>query len=130
MSFTSHNRKLRAGLGKGFPLDPGADTEAIFAEVIAQALDEDFGRWPSKAKHLARLTGANERTVQNWLLGRNGPSGAGLVVLMRHSEAVARAVLCLADRPEFAHAASLNRLRRDLRLAVTAIVDWLGPDET
>lgn len=85
MSFSENDRNLRAEAGSKFPIDPSADTEAAFAAVIADALRRDFGSTPAHVKHIARLTGANARTVQNWLHSRNGPSGASLVVLMRHS---------------------------------------------
>lgn len=49
---------------------------------------------------MAMLTGVNSRTVRNRLQSDNGPNGAGLVVLMRHSEQVTSAVLGLADRRE------------------------------
>lgn len=125
MSFTSKHRNLRADGGRGFPIDPGADVEAMFADVVADALRRDFGGSPSKVKHLSRLTGANERTVQNWLQARNGPSGAGLVVLMRHSDAVVEAVLRMAGRSEIGRVTDLAKLRRDLAPAVAALSRWL-----
>ena len=88
MSFSTDDRKLRGRNGNRFPFDPAAETGALLAEVVAEALKADFGAIPSHVKHLARLTGTNERTVHNWLLARNGPSGTALVVLMRHSDAV------------------------------------------
>ncbi len=38
-------------------MDPGADVEAAFAGVIADALRKDFGDAPTHVKHIARLTG-------------------------------------------------------------------------
>lgn len=112
MSFSREHRNFRADSGIGFPIDPSADTLASFAGVIADALRADFGTSPAKVKHIARLTGSNPRTVQNWLYARNGPSGAGLVVLMRHSDAVTSAVLRLADRAELQRGAIMGRPRR------------------
>ena len=128
MSLSDKDRKLRAGCGNKFPIDPAADTVASFASVIADALRRDFGTSPAKVKHIARLTGANARTVQNWLYGRNGPSGAGLVVLMRHSDAVMLAVLELADRYEIQHAAKSEKLRGELRSLITMLLEYLGPE--
>lgn len=106
-------------------MDPGADVEAAFAAVIADALRKDFGDAPAHVKHIARLTGANARTVQNWLQARNGPSGSGLVVLMRHSDEVTAAVLELADREDLLRqAVTAARLAR-LRTAILSVLPHL-----
>lgn len=130
MSFSTNDRNVRVAKRNEFPLDPGADTEATFAAVIADALRRDFGDTPAHAKIIARLTGANTRTVQNWLQARNGPSGAGLVVLMRHSDEVTSAVLSLAERTEvqrgFATATALTDLRRALMVALTHLPESHG----
>lgn len=128
MSLSNKDRKFRAESRNQFPIDPAADTVASFASVIADALRRDFGTSPTKVKHIARLTGANVRTVQNWLYGRNGPSGAGLVVLMRHSDAVTQAVLELADRYEAQHAAQSSKLRGELRSLIKILLAHLGPE--
>lgn len=131
MSLSRNDRKVRAGDGKSFPIDPAADTEATFAAVIADALRRDFGDTPAHVKHIARLTGANARTVQNWLQARNGPSGAGLVVLMRHSDEVTTAVLALAERDqlqrESATRAALGELRRVIIVALAHLPDGGEP---
>ena len=111
MSFSTDDRKLRVGTGNRFPIDPAAETGALLAEVVAEALKADFGAIPSHVKHLARLTGTNERTVHNWLLARNGPSGTALVMLMRHSDAVTEAVLALAGRDEHSAAVRLVKVK-------------------
>ena len=131
MSLSQNDRILRAAIGKGFPIDPGADVDAVFAQVVADALRQDFGGVPSRAKHLSRLTGMNERTVQNWLLARNGPTGVGLVVLMRHSDAVSDAVLRLSGRAPLAGVSDVARLKRDLavvRASFDRLTGWLEPD--
>ncbi|WP_404365827.1 hypothetical protein AB5I39_09665 [Sphingomonas sp. MMS24-J45] len=125
MSFSKNDRKVRAESGSSFPLDPSADTEATFAAVIADALRRDFGSTPAHVKHIARLTGANGRTVQNWLNARNGPSGAGLVVLMRHSDEVTTAVLGLADREQLRHAVDLSKNMASLKTAINSVVALL-----
>lgn len=127
MSFSKNDRNVRAGSGKGFPIDPGADTEATFAAVIADALRRDFGATPAHVKHIARLTGANARSVQNWLQARNGPSGAGLVVLMRHSDEVTDAVLSLADRGELRRRMAAGVQMVELRKSILAVLSHL-PD--
>lgn len=127
MSFARNDRKVRVESGREFPIDPGADTEAAFAAVIADALRRDFGDAPTHVKHIARLTGVNGRTVQNWLQARNGPSGSGLVVLMRHSDEVTAAVLTLADRLELRDRAAASIRLSDLRKAILAVLPHL-PD--
>ena len=127
MSFARNDRKVRAESGREFPIDPGADTEAAFAAVIADSLRRDFGDTPAHVKHIARLTGVNGRTVQNWLQARNGPSGAGLVVLMRHSDEVTAAVLTLADRQDLRDGAATRARLSDLRNAISAVMPHL-PD--
>lgn len=128
MSFSGNDRNLRAGSGKDFPINPAADTQATFAGVIADALRRDFGATPAHVKHIARLTGANLRTVQNWLQARNGPSGAALVVLMRHSPEVTSAVLLLSDRTELRHMALLDKRLLQLRIALTSVLAMLASD--
>lgn len=122
MSFSEKDRNIHVGDGNGFPIDPAADTLASFASVIVDALRKDFGASPAKVKHIARLTGSNARTVQNWLYARNGPSGAGLVILMRHSDAVTSAVLSLADRTALQRDADFARTRHNLRAAAVALL--------
>lgn len=128
MSFSEEDRSFRPGARTRFPLDPSADTEAAFATVIADALRHDFGSVPARVKHIARLTGTNPRTVKNWLQAQNGPSGAGLVVLMRHSDAVTEAVLALADRQDHRKLVEGLRLQRELRRLAQALLEHLGPE--
>ena len=127
MSFSTDDRKLRVGTGNRFPIDPAAETGALLAEVVAEALKADFGAIPSHVKHLARLTGTNERTVHNWLLARNGPSGTALVMMMRHSDAVTEAVLALAGRDEHSAAVRLVKVKNILRARALELVECLGP---
>lgn len=129
MSFSRNDRNLRAGDGNRFPIDPSADTEATFAAAIADALRRDFGAAPAHAKHIARLTGANLRTVQNWLQARNGPSGSALIVLMRHSDEVMSAVLLLSDRHDLHQSALLDKRLSQLRVAMLAVLNLLGKTE-
>lgn len=128
MSFSGNDRNLRGGPGKEFPINPAADTQASFAGLIADALRRDFGATPAHVKHIARLTGANLRTVQNWLQARNGPSGAALVVLMRHSLEVTSAVLHLSDRSDLQHSALLHSRFAQLRMALTSVLAMLASE--
>jgi hypothetical protein len=122
MSFTENDRKLQTGIGKAFHARDRQDRPP-FNETIAEALRADFGSAPSVVKHVARLTGANNRTVRNWFEGNNGPSGENLVRLMQHSDAVLDVVLVLARRSRMARGVAILSLRDKLVAAVVAIDD-------
>lgn len=128
MSFSNKDRKIHAKDGNKFPVDPPADTETTFATVIADALRRDFGSTPAHVKHIARLTGANMRTVGNWLSAKNGPNGSSLVVLMRHSDEITMAVLKLSEREDLQCAVSEKKSLKELRSAITAALKHLPPD--
>jgi len=66
----------------------------------------------SRAKLVAGWTGAHERTVKNWILGRYAPCGRHLVVLAQHSDAVLNAILSMADRQDLLRAQKVEDLRR------------------
>lgn len=120
MSFSKKDRKLQSKSGRSFhePRDG-----VSFANAIADALKAEFGGTPSALKTVSQLTRSNERAVRNWFDGKNGPSGANLVILMRHSDLVLRTMLTLADRPDLVVAVGLAGLRRQLVEAVAAIDD-------
>ncbi|MCW3101517.1 MAG: hypothetical protein JWL77_7135 [Chthonomonadaceae bacterium] len=120
MSFTENDRKLRTRIGKTF--HGGDDRDGMaFNQTIAGALRADFGSAPSVVKHVARLTGANDRTVRNWFEGNNGPSGENLARLMQHSDAVLEAVLAISHRSRIARGIAILSLRDKLVAAVAAI---------
>ena len=77
-------------------------------------------------KHIARLTGANERAVRNWMGSNNRPSAELLICLMCHSDAVFAAMLELAKRDHPSKHDSLADLRRHL-VAALAVVDGPPP---
>lgn len=117
MSFTKKDRKIQSESGNTFP----AITPDSLAQVIAAALRAEFGATPSAVKTVARLTHSNERAVRNWFDGKNGPSSDNLVVLMRHSNIVLKAVLEMADRPDLVLAVGILGLREQLVDVVAAI---------
>lgn len=128
MSFTENDRKVQSQSGKSFPnLD--VQPHPLFAEAIALALKEEFGRGPSAVKTAARLAQANERAVRNWFEAKNGPSGENLISLLQHSDAVLRTVLDLADRRNLSAVAGLAELREQLADLVMAI-DRIAPPRT
>jgi len=111
--------------GKSFPKrgaegssDRGLDDHA-FAMKIASALTSELKDRNSRAKLVAGWTGANERTVKNWISGRYAPCGRHLVVLAQHSDKVLNAILLMADRQDLLLARRVGDLRRKvLELAV------------
>ena len=104
--------------GKSFPKrggDGGSDfsvDDHAFAMKIASALTSELRNRNSRAKLVAGWTGANERTVKNWILGRYAPCGRHLVVLAQHSDQVLNAILSMADRQDLLLAPKVEELRR------------------
>lgn len=68
------------------------------------------------------------RTVGNWLSAKNGPNGASLVVLMRHSDEVTMAVLKLSEREDLQRVVLTRKSQKELRLALIAVMKHLPPD--
>jgi hypothetical protein len=93
-----------------------------FAKEIARALKSELKDRNSRAKLVAGWTGANERTVKNWILGRYAPCGRHLVVLAQHSDQVLDAILAMADRRDLL----LGRKVGDLRRKVLELAAALG----
>ena len=104
--------------GKSFPKRVGTGSsdfsldDHAFAMKIAQALKSELKDRNSRAKLVAGWTGANERTVKNWILGRYAPCGRHLVILAQHSDQVLNAVLSMADRQDLLLAGRVEDLRR------------------
>jgi hypothetical protein len=79
---------------------------------IGSALRAELKDRNSRAKLVAGWTGANERTVKNWISGRYAPCGRHLVVLAQHSDQVLNAILLMADRQDLFLARKVEDLRR------------------
>jgi hypothetical protein len=113
--------------GKSFPKgsgDGGSDfslDDHAFAIRIARALKSELKNRNSRAKLVAGWTGANERTVKNWILGRYAPCGRHLVVLARHSDQVLDAILSMADRQDLLFARKVGDVKRKV-LELAAII--------
>src|SRR6267154_6412015 len=113
--------------GKSFPKrggDGGSDfslDDHAFAMKIASALTSELKDRNSRAKLVAGWTGANERTVKNWISGRYAPCGRHLVGLAQHSDQVLNAILLMADRQNLLLARRVEDLRRKV-LELAAIV--------
>src|ERR1700753_1102415 len=106
--------------GKSFPKngrDGGSDfnvDDQAFAMRIASALRSELKDRNSSAKLVAGWTGANERTVKNWIIGRYAPCGRHLVVLAQHSDQVLSAILSMADRKSLLLVPRIEDLRREV----------------
>ncbi len=81
---------------------------------MAQALRQELGGTNQATKVLVRWTGTNERTVKNWMAGKNGPSGEHLIALIRHSDLAFKTVLCLAGRKRAVMAEELGHAKEVL----------------
>jgi hypothetical protein len=109
-SFPKKGKSFQKPVGAGdsdFSLDDHA-----FAMKIALALKSELKDRNSRAKLVAGWTGANERTVKNWILGRYAPCGRHLVILAKHSDQVLNVVLSMADRQDLLLAGRAEDLRR------------------
>ena len=117
MSFSKKGKSFPKK-GKYFPKrdsDGGSDfnlDDRAFAMKIALALKSELKDRSSRAKLVAGWTGANERTVKNWILGRYAPCGRHLVVLAQHSDQVLNAILSMADRRDLLLARTVGDLRQ------------------
>ena len=110
MSFPKKGKsfpKTGEGGGSNFNGDDRA-----FAMKIAAALRAELKDRNSRAKLVAGWTGANERTVKNWIVGRYAPCGRHLVVLAQHSDEVLSAILSMAGRQDLILAQNVEDLRR------------------
>jgi hypothetical protein len=106
--------------GKVFP---GANSRGHsgldYVSMVAAALKTEIGDTHQAIKTVMRWTGADERTIKNWFSGTNGPSGAHLVALFRHSDAVLDACLRLAGRERIIANRKLIETREKLKELLT-----------
>jgi hypothetical protein len=93
----------------------------VFPSAIAAGLRKQLGDTHQAVKTVMKWTGANERTVKNWLAGANGPSGEHLIHLFRNSDEVFDAFLCLAGREHAVVAKKLVTTRDALAEAIELI---------
>jgi hypothetical protein len=99
-----------------------------FALEIATALERTLRDRNTRIKTVAGWTGANERTVKNWLSGQYGPCGAHLVVLTQHSDDVLNAVLSMASRHDLVVAQKLVDLEQLMVELVSTVKELRSRD--
>ena len=93
---------------------PGPKGTVSYPAAIAAALRAEVGDSHQAVKSVMRWTGADERTVKNWLAGRRGPRGEHLLALIRHSNVVLEIVLQFAGREQIIAAKVLLDARNAL----------------
>lgn len=96
-----------------------------YPAALGTALRTELGNSHQAVKTAMRWTGANERTVKNWLAGRRGPRGEHLLDLVRHSDAALEMVLQMAGRERIMAAKVLLDARNALANMVTQIDSWI-----
>lgn len=102
----------------------GADpiiSQRELAALIGVALKEDLGFGRSAAKRIMGWTGVCDRAARNWLSGAGGVSGANLIMLARHSDAVWEIITRAANRPESAAGFDLHAAEVALSRALGSI---------
>jgi pyocin large subunit-like protein len=97
-----------------------------YPAAIAAALRSELGDSHQAVKTVMRWTGANERTVKNWLAGRRGPRGEHLLALMRYSNVVLEIVLQLAGREQIIAGKALFDARNALAAMLAQIDSWMS----
>jgi hypothetical protein len=113
--------------GKNFPSGSRAARQGPnYVTVVAACLRKELGDTHQAVKTVMKWTGANERTVKNWLAGRYGPNGKHLIRLFRHSDEVLDALLRLAGREEVIAAQGLASVREVLAQALVRIDLLMG----
>jgi hypothetical protein len=116
--------------GKVFPTTNGREHSAlVYMQAVAAALKEDVGETHQATKIVMRWTGADERTIKNWFAGTNGPSGAHLVRLFRHSDIVLHACLRMAGRDNLIANLKLAEVREKLGELLTLMEPETSPTE-
>ena len=108
--------------GKSFPESIRTARQGLnYVTVVAAGLRKELGDTHQAIKTIMKWTGANERTVKNWLAGRYGPNGEHLVHLLRHSDEVFDAFLRLAGREQAIAGENLVTVRDALAEALVKI---------
>jgi hypothetical protein len=116
MSFPKRGKSFPRYSGRRAVDGDGAESgEVNFANEIAAALDKMLRNGEIRIKTVAAWTGANERTVKNWVSGQYGPCGSHLIVLMRHSDEVLDTVLLMAGLHDLRLAKKLTVLEQHMQ---------------
>jgi hypothetical protein len=109
-SFPRYRRRSGPDGGGG-----GPPHQVKFAAEIALALEKMLRGGTVRIKTVAGWTGANERTVKNWVSGRYGPCGTHLIVLMQHSDEVIESVLSMVGLDDLRLAEKLITMEQHMQ---------------
>jgi hypothetical protein len=113
--------------GKNFPSSSRAARQGPkYVTVVAACLRKELGDTHQAVKTVMKWTGANERTVKNWLACRYGPNGEHLIRLFQHSDEVLDALLRLAGREEVIATQNLVTMREVLAQVLVRIDLLMG----
>lgn len=92
-----------------------------FARLVATALRVSLKGQSSKIKTVALWTGANDRTVKNWLSGERAPSGDHFLGLAANCPAVLAAFLAAIHRSDCLVMADIEEARAKVAAALVAL---------
>lgn len=98
---------------------------AVYREAVAAALRAELGDTHHAVKTVMQWTGANERTVKNWLTAREGPRGEHLICLLHYSNTVLEGVMKLAGREQVMAGKALLDARDMLASVLEKFDTWL-----
>ncbi|CAI9418890.1 hypothetical protein ANOBCDAF_04406 [Pleomorphomonas sp. T1.2MG-36] len=99
----------------------GKPRKPSFARLVSTALRASLKGQSSKVKTVALWTGANERTVKNWLSGERAPSGDHFLGLAANCPAVLAAFLAAIQRNDCLVMADIEEARAKVAAALMAL---------
>jgi phenylpyruvate tautomerase PptA (4-oxalocrotonate tautomerase family) len=105
--------------GKVFPNGRAGDEK--FAKLVSSVLCRALGERSSAIKVVARWTGAGERTVKNWFVAKNAPSGDHFLELVRHCPDMLDEFLAAAGQKERLAGVSVRAARLALVTSILAL---------
>lgn len=105
--------------GKVFP--HGGARNGKFAELVAAVLCRSLGERSSAIKIVVRWTGAGERTVKNWFVAKNAPSGDHFLELVRNCPDMLDEFLAAAGQKERLAGVSVRAARLALVTSILAL---------
>ena len=107
--------------GRTVRADKSRLSQRDLALTISDALKEEMGTGRAAAKSVMDWTGVCDRAARNWLSGSGGISGANLLMLARHSDAIWQIVILAAHRPEAVAGVDLHAVEVILSRALGSI---------
>lgn len=99
----------------------GRSRKPSFAGLVSTALRTSLKGQSSKIKTVALWTGANERTVKNWLSGERAPSGDHFLGLAANCPAVLAAFLAAIQRNDCLVMADIEEARAKVAAALMTL---------